>query len=164
MAITSYTSFDEVRAVLGVSSDELEDATLALPMYDYGLQAELNDISATLSADFAAVLAIATQSRTAVQSWFYQTTKLFATYSVARQLCSGLPLFGPKDISDGKATVSRFADSPYRTVVKAVNDEFNKARLRLEAALAQLNSSSSATVTRTYFLASPLATDPVTGT
>ena len=163
MAITSYTSYDEVRAVLGVSTDELEDSTLALPLYDYGLQAELNDISATLAADFTEVLAIASQSRTAVQAWFYQTTKLFATYSVARQLCSALPLFGPKDISDGKATVSRFADSPYRTVIKAVQDGLNTARLRLESAHAQLNSSSSKVVTQSYLLASALGTDPVTG-
>jgi hypothetical protein len=164
VAITAYTSYDEVRAVLGVSTDELEDSTLALALYDYGLQAELNDISATLSSEFAAVAAIILASRTTVQQWFFQTAQIFAAYSVAKQAGSGLPLFGPKDISDGKATVSRFADAPYKAVIKSVGEEYNKAKVRLESAYAQLNSSSSTTVARSYMKVSSLSTDPVTGT
>lgn len=163
MAITSYTSYDEVRAVLGVSTDELEDATLALTLYDYGLQAELNEISANLSADFATVSGIDFTSRTTVQQWFFQTTQVFAAYSVARQAGSGLPLFGPKDISDGKATVSRFADAPYKAVLARVDSEYNKARTRLESAYASFNSSTSTPIARSYFKASGLTTDPVTG-
>lgn len=163
MAITSYTSYDEVRAVLGVSTDELEDSTLALALYDYGLQAELKDIGPGLPADFAIVSAIAEGSRTTAEQWFFQNTKLFAAYAVAKQLGTALPLFGPKDISDGKATVSRFADSPYREVLKRVEREYGAAKTRLESAYAQYNSSSNTPVSRNYLMASSLSTDPVTG-
>ena len=163
MAILTYTSYDEVRAVLGVSTDELEDPTLALALYDYGLQAELNDISAALPADFATVAAITSGSRTTIEQWFLQTTKLFAAYAVAKQLGTGLPLFGPKDISDGKATVSRFADSPYKESLKRVEKEYNTMKVRLESAYAQYKSLSSTTVVRSYMRASAPTIDAVTG-
>ena len=48
MPITDYAAYDEIRAVLGVSDEELEDATLALPMYEKLLNMELLDISEDL--------------------------------------------------------------------------------------------------------------------
>ena len=43
LPITNYTSYDSVRAALGVSSDDLEDATLALDIYADALELEFDD-------------------------------------------------------------------------------------------------------------------------
>lgn len=164
MALTDYTTYADVRGVLGVSDDELEDATLALALYSDHLLQEFDDVSTTLASDFATVAAITPESsRTAVQQRFYRLTRLFAAYAVAKQLGSGLPLFGPKDITDGKATVSRFADSPYRAVLKEVQNKYDELRIKLKEAHAGLSSSATNTVVRSYFSAVGMATDPVTG-
>ena len=40
--LTDYTTYDTVRAVLGVAEEELEDATLGLPMYLQQLQKSMD--------------------------------------------------------------------------------------------------------------------------
>lgn len=163
MALTQYTTYDSIRAVLGVTTDELEDGTLALELYWNQLAVELDDLSLNLQSDYTTVLALAEETRTDAQRRFYQATQLFAAYAVANMLGSGLPMFGPKDISDGKATVSRFADSPYKATLDRVQKDYNRMKGRLLAAHAGLNSSSITTVSRTYMAVSVPTTDPVTG-
>ena len=48
MLLSDFCSYAEVRAALGVEEDELEDATLALPVYSNNLELELLDLSLTL--------------------------------------------------------------------------------------------------------------------
>lgn len=163
MAIIAYTSYDEVRAVLGVSSDELEDATLGLSIYADNLQAEFQDLSASLITDYTTIAAKDSSSRTSDEQWFYQVTRLFAAYAVARQLSTSLALFGPKDISDGKATMGRFADSPYKEVIKRVSSDYERARVRLEKAYAAVKSSALNTTTRIFLGVASPSSDPVTG-
>lgn len=164
MALLDYTTPDAVRAVLGVSDDELEDGTLALELYSNYLQMELEDINLNLPVEYAAVAAIAEGSRTAAQQRFYIATRLFAPYSVANQLGSSLPMFGPKDISDGKATVGRFADSPYRATLEKVKKEYDRLKLRLDEMYAALTSSTVVTTSRVLMSVSSPSSDPVTGT
>lgn len=164
MALLDYTSYDEVRAVLGVSSDELEDATLALGVYSSNLNFELEGVSLQLPASYSAVVAIASGSRTAVQQRLYDATRLFATYAVAKQLGTSLPLFGPKDITDGKSAISRFADSPYKETLKNIEGYYNRTRLNLEDAFAKLNLTEAQVVTRKLLTASSPTSDPVIGT
>ena len=163
MALLTYTTYDDIRAALGVSSDEIEDATLSLSLYELNLTSEFEDISLTLESDYATVAALS--SRTAVQDRFLQATRLFATYAVAFQATTSLPLFSPKDISDGKATVSRYADSPYKEVIKKVEQLYGRYRTKLEAALAANNAESAPSIAaRTYMAVSIPDSDPVTGT
>ena len=163
MALLTYTTYDDIRAALGVSSDEIEDATLSLSLYELNLISELEDVDVDLVSDYATVAALS--SRTAVQDRFLQATRLFATYVVAYQATTSLPLFSPKDISDGKATVSRYADSPYKEVIKRVEQLYGKYKARLEAAVAANNAESAPSITsRPYFSVSVPDSDPVTGT
>ena len=161
VALTDYTTYADIRAVLGVSDDELEDGTLALDLYSDYLTMELEDIHLDLPTEFTTVSAISEGSRTAAQQRFFQATKLFAPYAVANQLGSSLPMFGPKDISDGKATVGRFADSPYRTTLDRVKKDYDRLKLRLGEVYAALTSSSRTTVVRELFAVSAPQSDPV---
>ena len=163
MAITAYTTYDDIRAALGVSSDEIEDATLSLDIYELNLTSEFEDISLSLASAYATVAALT--SRSDVQERFYQATRLFSAYAVAYQATSSLPLFSPKDISDGKATVSRYADSPYKAVIAQVKTLYEKFKGKLEKAYADNSATSVADLApRPYFTVVSPSYDPVTGT
>lgn len=162
--LTTYTSYDEIRAVLGVSTEELEDSTLSLGMYAAALTAELEDINTGIPAQFITVAGMADIARTANQQRFFDSTRLFAAYAIAKQLGSSLPLFSPKDITDGKASVARFADSPYQTTLKEIKNMYEAARLRLGKAYDNLQSLSTSSTPVMFLSAVAPAIDPVTGT
>lgn len=163
MDITQFTSYSDVRAVLGVADDELEDATLALEVYASHLEMELDDIHPALIAKYFETEGVDEATRTETQAKFYKLTRLFAAYAVARQCVSGLPMFGPKDVSDGKAVVSRFADSPYKQVIDEVKTQYDRLLLALEKIFSELISVSATTTTRTYMAAIGQGIDRVTG-
>lgn len=162
MALIDYTSYDEIRATLGVPEDELEDATLSLPLYENYLRMELDDLGNGDAVEkFATIALVPEPSRTKAQQRLFELIQLYATYAVATQLASSLPLFSPKDISDGKAATGRFADGPYREVIKQNKDIYDRLRPKLEAALAAVDSGAATTVDRTFFVVSSPSTDPV---
>jgi hypothetical protein len=163
MVITDFTSYADVRAVLGVSDEELEDATIGLEVYASHLELELDDIHPTLITKYQEVKGTEQASRTTLQQKFYQLARLFAAYSVGRQLVGSLPMFGPKDISDGKATLSRFADSPYKQVADEVKAEWERLAVALGKIFAELISISDTTITKRYVAVVGVATDRVTG-
>lgn len=161
--LTDYTTYNDIRSALGVSVDEIADVTLALETWDYNLQAELEGINAALLSTYASVVAVVPANRTPAQAKFYRSTRLFSTFATANALAASLPMFGPKDISDGKATVSRFADSPYKVVVAAVRTQYDSAKDRLKQALTELNSAAITLTPRAYMGTSRPSYDPVTG-
>jgi hypothetical protein len=161
MAITTYLDYDEVRAALGVSTNELDDTTLALSLYDSGLTEELEAISANLPGAYTTVAALTT--RTAVQQRLFRMTRLFAIYAVAKQLLPGLPMFAPKDITDGKAAAGRFSNDPYKVTIDEVKKQYELNKQRLEDAFILYNSGSVITTLRTYVSVSNAGSDPVTG-
>lgn len=161
--LTDYTTYDDIRSALGVSSDDIEDSTLLLETWDNHLQFELEDVNAGLPAGYAVVVAVQSGSRTAAQAKLYRATRLFATLAVANALSAALPMFGPKDVSDGKAVVSRFADSPYKATVKEVKAQLSIARERLKSAWAELNVSTATASTRPYMSVASPSVDPVVG-
>lgn len=163
MALTDFTSYDDIRAVLGVSTFELSDETLGLEVYEMYLTSEMEDIAADLLTSYATVVTTAEASRTPAQAKFFRQTRLFATYATAKQLTASLPMFGPKETSDGKASVSRFADSPYRDVVKRIGQEYDRLKERLESAYLGLASGSYTATARAMFAPVGLDIDPVVG-
>lgn len=167
MALTDFTTYDDIRAALGVSSEEIEDATLSLALYEYGLISDLEDIEPTgaLRSEFATVAAIDPGDRTDVQSRFYQAMVMFSTYAVAKHLTTALPLFSPQDHTDGKAGFSRYASSPYKDTINEVKAQFERYKQRVEAAYAAVTSTSnaSATVNRVLFAKSTPSTNVITG-
>lgn len=163
MDITQYTTCDEVRALLGVSSDEIEDGTILLEVYATGLEADLRGISPQLMAEYASSTAATPPSDN--QTWLVKSVRAFAALSLAKQLCPSLPMFAPKDISDGKANISRWASSPYEVTIDAVTARFSVLRDQVSTALdVVLASASSGPVSaRPYFFGVKLSTNPVTG-
>ncbi len=160
MTLLDYTTYDDIRAVLGVSTDDIEDTTLGLETYSTALLLDLEDVDLGLPAAYTGLPGT---GRTAAQERFYATARIFATFAVARQLTSGLPLFGPKDVSDGKATTSRFSDSPYKETIKHVKAEFDRCRTRLERAYVGLSSGSYTNTLPTFMAVVSPTSDPVTG-
>jgi hypothetical protein len=166
VALTDYTSFNDIRAALGVSSEEIEDATLSLDLYEFGLISDLDEVDQgdLIQAEFAAVKLVEEGVRTAAQSKFFRAMTLFCTYSVARELTTSLPLFSPKEHTDGKAAFNRYADNPYKETIAAVRSGYERYKTRLIAAYAGLNPAV-ATVTSVIPLmtVSSPSSDPVTG-
>jgi len=165
VAVIDYTTFAEIRAVLGVTTDELSDATLELDLYTYSLDLEIASIDAGLAAEFAAVKAVAPVSRTTAQTTLYAAVKAFTPYAVAVQLASSLPLFAPKSITDGKASISRDSSAPYAATIAQCKFNYEKFRAGLEAAYSALVGGAASVVAVLPFLSvvSP-SSDPVTGT
>lgn len=160
MSILDYTSYDEVRAALGVTVSELSDDTLSLPLYEDNLLTDLDDIDDQLAATFAT-----TQIEpvpTDAQTRFLRVTRLFATYSLAKALSTTLPMFGPKAVEDGKARMERFAD-PYKATIASIAAEWEKWRGRVQQAYIALGQSATTTVVRPYFSVVSPASDPITG-
>lgn len=160
MSLTAYTTYAAIRAALGVSSKELTDAVLGTEIYEYELLRELRAIDAGLPADFATVAAVA-EPRPTVSQNLYEAVRLFAAYNVANHCLSVLPLFSPKAISDGKASLSRHT---FEDAVARVESLFIRLRKSLIDAYAVYNGG---TATDSYSLP-PLTSsspdyDPVIG-
>lgn len=162
MNLLDFTSYDDIRAALGVSDEELVDATLALDLYSTNLEMELEDINLNLVTEYDAVSAISVLARTTAQTRFYNLASLFATYAVARQLGGALPMFSPKDITDGKAATARFAN-PYKDTLKAIETQYGYAKGKLQDAYSALSAVTRASVTPVFMGISSPAYDPVVG-
>ena len=160
MSLLNFTTYDDIRAALGVSDEELEDDVLGLQLYEDHLNFELSDVHPDLvtlrtSLESAAVL-------TPAQERFMAACRGFSTYAVARALTSTLPMFGPKSVEDGKARMERFAD-PYKVTTEAVNKAYATWKTRLEAAYGTLMSTSKPTVFMSYAVSAAPTYNPITG-
>lgn len=158
--LQQFTTPDEIRAVLGVSPEELEDVTLAMPLYLRQLQFELSDIDSTLESSYLSIAAMS--SRTTAQQKLYDVMQAFAPYFLAKILLTSAPLFAPRRITDGRAEAERVVD-PYLEVREGVDAGFLSLRSRLKDALTALGTTVSSTnLAMVYTLASGLAVNPVT--
>ena len=165
MNLTDFTSYDEIRAVLGVSSKELEDVTLALPLYSRTLGFELSDMADDLPGVYATVSALPAADRTVAQQRFYDVTQLYSAYSVSRQLLTSLPLFSPQRLTDGRAGFDRH-DDPFEDVRAGILEGVHQHRDRMLALYAAITSTAVGTTTivaPSLTRATGLAIDPVTG-
>lgn len=164
MALTPYCSNDEVRAVLGVTTSELKDDVLTLPVYEMGLRRELIRVSPSLPAAFSTVNSLTTRSD--AEQTLFEASKLFAVYAVAKQAGASVALAAPKGLTDDKSGFDRFADAPYKDVLMRVDTAYSSARQDLVDAYAAYAGAS--TGTGFYGLPSGMAVssrtyDPVTG-
>ena len=160
MSLLNYTTYDDIRAALGVTDEELEDGVLGLQIYEDSLRFELDDVHPDLAALHTTLES--TSVLTSAQERFMAACRGFATYAVARSLTSTLPMFGPKSIEDGKARMERFAD-PYKATIEAVNKSYATWKARLEAAYGTLMSTSKPTVFMSYAVSATPTYNPITG-
>ncbi len=166
MALTQYCELDEVRAALGVNDVELPDTVLNLPVYEIGLVRELAKVSTSLPAAFSSLLNIAEGARSAQQVELFNATRMFSVYTCAKQVGVSLASMTPKGVSDGKASMARFSDSPYKDVLERVEMVLASARAHLIEAYATLSGGASASTQMSLplaFRAGGRTYDPVTG-
>ena len=166
MALTAYCELDEIRAALGVNDIELSSTVLNLPVYEIGLVRELTRVSASLPVAFSTVSNTIEASRTAEGQALVDATRLFSVYATARQVGVSLASMMPKDIGDGKATLARFSDSPYKDVMGRVESMYAATRASLLETLilfTGVGTSTKSVVPFSVFGKSARGTDPVTG-
>ncbi len=120
--VTDYTSYAEIRAVIGVDALELPDATLGLQTFATALYRTLLSITNSSGDTLVALFdAIDPFDMDISEEILYYTIKEYATYVVADACCSGLSMFALKSDSDGKATQSRFSsEATFKDVVKNI--------------------------------------------
>ena len=162
MQITDLTTYPDVRAVLGVSDEELEDAELALSVWSTNMTLKLYDLTPTFETLFDSIELIPENSRTAIQQRFFITAKLYGAYLVADDLLVSLPMFSFKSITDGKAETERF--DRWEDVRDGVKAGVAGIRARLMLMLQTLEGAPVPTVTLPGLIAGvTLGADPVTG-
>lgn len=166
MAITNYTSYAAIRALLGVATTEITDVVLALPHYETQFLLEMADVdqgNGTVMAQYAAAVAAA-GGATADQTLLKNLVDLMAGYSVARQSLGASEMFAPHLINDGKARIQR-ATPQYDRLRAAINAGYNALHKRLTKVLLVLVPLAQVPqdVARNYVSNVGLGTDPVTG-
>lgn len=163
MALTTYTSYAEIRAVLGVSETEVPDSVLSLSIYDFRATLELEDVYVDLPSDFATVSAL--PSKSANQQRFLDLTKLYVPYAIAKELLMSLPMFSVKQLTDGRAGFRRQDD-----VHKEMKDNIEQALLALKYRLGAIymvlypsKVTTLSNATQLLVRSTGLSKDPVTG-
>ena len=146
MSLTTYCDFAEIRSTLGVNEKELKDTVLGLPVYEMGLVRELNKVSTSLNAAFSIVFVKAPAARTAAEAALHDAVRLFSVYAVAKQVSVSLANFAPKDVSDGKATVGRFAGTPFRDVQDRIEGMYTALKEDLKTAYQAFTGATSGSV------------------
>ena len=164
MALVDYISFDDVRAALGVSADEFDDATLSLDVYAFNHVSELEAISPLILGVYDVQVDTSPSTWTANQTRFFQAFTLFSAYAVAKQATISLPLFSPKEQTDGKASMVRYAQDPYKATIARVLQQYDAFKLKLATVFSVLqNTGAPIVISRPYLsVASPIY-NPVKG-
>lgn len=170
MLKTFIPSFDDVRAVLGVSDEELSDETLSLNLYKVALTEAYEDVSSTL-LDLVVELqtkeALVKEDPTATnmtrpEKRLLGLSSVYATYVVAVEAASSMPMFAAQTISDGKAEGSRFAGA-YQSTLQDAKAQLEDYRNRLQNLLTESFNGQAVTATiYTPFSRATLSIDPVT--
>lgn len=159
--LTDYTTFADIRAALGVSEEELDDATLELDLHLTLLEDGVDQLSPTLLADWAALPSPDTQS--ADQLKFAALFKLYCTYAVAFNLLNSAELFGFLKVADGRASTERVPEA-YKSLRLGVTGMYQRVKARMLAAyLVLVPAAVVATPVITSLVSSVgIAADPVT--
>ena len=165
MPLTTYTTYAEVRAVLGVSATDINDTVLGQASWSTLLDEELVEVSTSVSTLFTTIAAIAVNSRTSAQQRFYNMARLYSSVAVAKQLLVSLPMFAIQTLTDGKAQFGRFTDA-YKDVRDYVLGLYKSLKIKLAAMTLALVPTAIvySPVTALVTVAEPLGTDPVTNT
>jgi hypothetical protein len=161
--LTEYTTYEDVRAALGVSEEELADATLELQTFLTLLEEDLIEVNAAVPTAWLA-LPEDPATDTALEKRFRALVRLYSTYDVAFRLLDPAQMFGYLKVADGRASVERTADAfkDLRTNVAAMRTSVKA--LLLGALLALVPSASVPTPSVLSYVSGVAgSSDPVTG-
>lgn len=153
--VTSYTTTDSVRSCLGTTDNEMSDEMLNDMGLSISVLSELESFNPTHLADWAASKGGAA---TADELAIGRNIQLFCNWAGAYYAVHAY-LAIPQEISDGKASMARFAtDTPERML-----DLARKMKNKYQQALVTLSGDTSYSAASVMGKASP-SFDPVTGT
>lgn len=158
MALTDYTSYAEIRTVLGVTEQEIEDSELALGIRTLELEMDFDRVHPNLATVYDLHKANPT---TQPQRRLVRAVPVFAAYSVALRLLASVPVFAPKKITDGRAEVERIAD-PYKHLRAELGASYDQVVGIIIDALEDLGEVVGTVGTLVYAMSS-VTIDPVTG-
>jgi hypothetical protein len=163
--LTDYSSYQEIRSILGVSATELPDDVLNQPSYSTLLLLALEDVSVNIPTVYATVAALPELSRTAAQQRFYLLARLFASYTLSLTATASMPLFAVTQLSDGRAEFQR-QDNSYKDVIDAIKGMHGSIKEKLALAYSVLYPLDTLYTQSSFdfMVASTLGTDPVTTT
>lgn len=161
-AMTDFTSYDSIRAVLGVAIEEIPDATCGNVIYLTQLTERLLAINSTLTADYIALLPGPPVAATDLR--FFNLVQTYAAYYVAGRMVGSLPLFAAKTIADQQETAERVVN-PFDGLKDDIDFTIGSLLTLLGDAYAAVKSTTAAAVTpRVLVVSTGLALDPVTNT
>ena len=132
LILSEYTACSDVRAVLGVDTDELPDDELNTALYADSLEAvlKLTDVdnavggAGSLFDKYATIIAVSEGSRTADQINMKTVIRLLCTYYVAQVVIPGLSMRAKKAETDGKSAATRFsAESTFQDVAMLIESK-----------------------------------------
>jgi hypothetical protein len=150
-----------------VNDIELTDSILALPVYEMGLVRELNRLSTSLNAAFSTIHSLLPEARTTAEATLHDAVRLFSVYAVSKQVGVSLANFAPKDVGDGKATISRYSGEPFEKVMARVDEYYGALRADLRSAYDAYASTTSTVAALTtpskFFVSAKRVYDPVVG-
>jgi hypothetical protein len=129
--LSDYTTYDSVRAVLGVSSRVFPNTAMETEVYALALRVELAQIGPELDQDYIDLIDESVLIVPAAQN-FYNAVRLFSAHAVAFKALTALPELSPIYISDSKAALRKDKSE----VAAAVTSEYAKYRRHLAAAYA----------------------------
>ncbi len=160
--LTDFTDYDSVRAVLGIAPEELEDATLALPIFYIRLSEDIRDLSVTMEADYLAAKTII--SPAADETRFINLMSAYSAYRVAAYELGPLPLVAFKTLKDQAAEADRVSN-PFKEIAEDVISSLNYIQGKLLAAYGVISPGNPAPTptARVWVSGVGLAVDPVTG-
>jgi len=164
MDILDFTTYNAIRNTVGLSVDELPDATLADELYANVLSLATLEVTlpsslgaGTFSSIFADIVSIAEASRTTAQQKFYDMARLYATYVVADEVCTSLSM-SIKMIGDSKSSITRFSpEAAFKDTIKAIKEKL----LSIKAQIEGIDSTSITSLPYSYVIVPDI--DPVTG-
>lgn len=159
-SIQDYTTYDQIRALLGVSAKELKETVLSQPLYLTGLLEDLYSVNPQTEDLFDTLPE--QENRTPAQRRFARLVERFSALSVARQLIPSMPMFAPRAIGDGKATMTRFNDA-YKETIDRIEAAYELDRDRLGAAIDDMINVVRPARERVWLVSAGLDIDPVTG-
>ena len=164
MALTDYTTYAEVRAVLGVSNKDISDATLGLPIYVSRLEESMLGVHENLLDKYTLLKAqdSTTTPYTKLETRFLNAVQVYAAYQVGAILLASAQMFSLKRVTDGRAEGERFSD-PFALLREDVNTVLADLKTSLQDLLGKLGEQVEARRSRTMFATSSRGSDPVVG-
>ena len=164
--LTNYIpSYDDVRAVIGADTEDLEDTEIELKVIELQLVDVLDSISENLIdifKDISAKMVDPLQTTTKLERKIVGTVQVLSTYFVALILAPTFPVKILRKITDGKATGERTAE-PFENLQQELQDTVDALIDRLKDLLEEYGVEVIRTTNGVLTLAVGLAVDPVTG-